>query len=143
MGIGRRDFIRISAGAFAAAAAPACASVAMTRLTPNDGLVRLYLRDYPRLADPGGYLRVQPVGSPLPVYVVATPGGGYAALSPVCTHLGCTVNIEGPRLVCPCHGSTYDRTGTVLRGPAEQPLARYPLEVTETGEIIIHTEPAE
>ena len=57
----------------------------------------------------------------------------FAALSPICTHLGCTVEIQGDRLVCPCHGSTYDREGRVLRGPAERALHRYPATLTGDG----------
>jgi Rieske Fe-S protein len=47
------------------------------------------------------------------------------ALSLVCTHLGCTVNVTADGLDCPCHGSRFDRSGRVVRGPARQPLARY------------------
>lgn len=132
----RRDFLKLSGCAMAGLALPGCAAVALTRVNPRDGALHLVPADHPRLMEPGGYLRVQPDdGSPL-VYVLATPDG-YVALSPICTHLGCTVNIEGPRLVCPCHGSTYDRVGTVLRGPAERPLSRYPVDVSDRGELTI------
>lgn len=133
----RRGFLKLSSCAMAAFAVPGCASVAMTRVTPRDGALRISLADHLRLAAPGGYLRLQPENGSPPVYLLAHPDGGYVALSPICTHLGCTVNIEGPRLVCPCHGSTYDRAGDVLRGPAERPLARYPVDATDTGDLII------
>ncbi len=46
-------------------------------------------------------------------------------LSAKCTHLGCRIeNIEGDRLVCPCHGSQYDLGGNVERGPATKSLPR-------------------
>lgn len=83
---------------------------------------------------------MQPEGAASPVYVLALAGGGYAALSPICSHRGCTVNIEGPRLVCPCHGSTYDRSGQVLRGPAERPLEAFAVAVTPEGELVIQLE---
>jgi Rieske Fe-S protein len=142
MDVNRRGFIELAAASVAAVALPGCASVLMTRVVPANGAVRLSLASHPRLAQPGGYLRVQPEGSASPVYVLALEEGQYAALSPICTHLGCTVNIEGPRLVCPCHGSTYDRTGQVLRGPAEHPLRRLPTEVTGDGELVIRLEGA-
>ncbi len=46
------------------------------------------------------------------------------ALSLVCTHLGCTVSVLPERLICPCHGSSFDRSGQVLEGPARQALQR-------------------
>jgi Rieske Fe-S protein len=52
-------------------------------------------------------------------------GGAVRALSLVCTHLGCTVNVTPDGLSCPCHGSSFDRTGRVLRGPADRPLREY------------------
>ena len=50
------------------------------------------------------------------------------ALSLVCTHLGCTVNVTPTELVCPCHGSSFDRQGGVLKGPADRQLLRYRVE---------------
>ena len=50
------------------------------------------------------------------------------ALNLVCTHLGCTVNVTPTELVCPCHGSSFDRQGRVLKGPADRPLLRYRVE---------------
>ncbi len=113
---------------------------AATRVTPSGGAVRLPIQTFPQLAQPGGYLKMQPEGAASPVYVLALAGGGYAALSPICSHRGCTVNIEGPRLVCPCHGSTYDRSGQVLRGPAERPLEAFAVAVTPEGELVIQLE---
>lgn len=60
---------------------------------------------------------------------VICSGGDFFALSLVCTHLGCTVRITGDELVCPCHGSRFDRTGQVLSGPAPRALARMPLQI--------------
>jgi cytochrome b6-f complex iron-sulfur subunit len=51
-------------------------------------------------------------------------GSGLYALSLVCTHLGCTVTVSASELACPCHGSTFDRQGMVLKGPADRSLGR-------------------
>ncbi len=123
--IGRREFLGALAAAASTASLTGCASVAVTQLRPQEGRLRVVLADHPRLAEPGGYLRVQPVGGEDLIYLVTLSSGGFAALSPICTHLGCTVDLQGSHLVCPCHGSTYDRDGAVLRGPAENPLRRY------------------
>lgn len=61
------------------------------------------------------------------VAVIREEGKLYA-LSLVCTHLGCTVTVTPTGLVCPCHGSGFDRQGRVLRGPAARPLPRYRVE---------------
>ena len=47
------------------------------------------------------------------------------ALNAVCTHLGCVVpwNVAENKFMCPCHGSQYDTTGKVIRGPAPRSLA--------------------
>lgn len=50
------------------------------------------------------------------------------AISLVCTHLGCTVSVTPEGMVCPCHGSRFDRSGAVLSGPAEKPLLRLTVE---------------
>ncbi|MGZ8473469.1 MAG: QcrA and Rieske domain-containing protein [Candidatus Deferrimicrobiaceae bacterium] len=53
---------------------------------------------------------------------------GYYAIGLACTHLGCTVAVTPDRLVCPCHGSVFDRRGNVLKGPADRPLPKYAVE---------------
>merc|ERR1712054_572503 len=47
------------------------------------------------------------------------------AINAVCTHLGCVVpwNRAANKYMCPCHGSQYDFTGKVIRGPAPLSLA--------------------
>lgn len=59
---------------------------------------------------------------------VLREGDRFTALSLVCTHLGCTVTVTPEGMICPCHGSRFDRTGQVLTGPAERPLARLSIE---------------
>lgn len=81
---------------------------------------------------PGGVIALAavPVGGAAPVTidrrpaVVARPTATtVTAFSARCTHQGCTVQVNGARLQCPCHGSQFDAlTGAVLRGPATQNL---------------------
>ncbi len=53
--------------------------------------------------------------------------GSFIAFSPLCTHLGCAYQwqLSGGAFVCPCHGSSFSRTGDVITGPANRPLDRY------------------
>ena len=57
------------------------------------------------------------------------------ALSLVCTHLGCTVNVTSKKMTCPCHGSIFNLQGEVLKGPADRSLPR--LEIEDRGETVV------
>jgi Rieske Fe-S protein len=137
----RRRFLERAGGAVLAlplaALAGACASLVTRTVPAVEGKLRLSLAHYPELAEAGGSLRVKPEGGDDQVYVLALGGQRFAALSPICTHRGCVVEIADARLVCPCHGSTYDREGKVVRGPAQRALTRYPAELTSDGVLII------
>lgn len=58
--------------------------------------------------------------------------GEIVALSPVCTHLGCTVNWNGndshpDHFFCPCHDGFYTKDGVnVPNTPPTRPLDIYP-----------------
>ena len=134
----RREFLRV-AGCGSVVAG--CASLVTHSVTPVNGIVRLSPAAYPALEKSGGAVRIQPAGHPEPIYVLrADDANGrvmYNAVSPTCTHRGCTVDVEGAVLVCPCHGSTFSRAGTVLRGPAERPLRSYQTATATDGNVEI------
>ena len=65
-------------------------------------------------------------------------GGGFTALSLVCSHLGCTVEIKPDDYVCPCHGSRYDLSGSVTKGPASSPLSPLRVELTKDNHLIVY-----
>lgn len=136
MSTSRREFVRGCAAAGVALAGismTGCASVVVTRVTPVNGRARIRLVDHPALAERGGALRLLPDGAPDEMLVIRQDDGTFVVLSAVCTHNGCTVDPQPSRIVCPCHGSTYDRTGRVVVGPAERPLARFASRVTADG----------
>lgn len=74
----------------------------------------------------------------IPAVLIHAPRG-FIALSLVCTHLGCTVEQKSDGFACPCHGSRYDSSGAVVRGPAAQPLRVLRLETASNGRLILHT----
>jgi Rieske Fe-S protein len=59
-------------------------------------------------------------------FVVTQPEAGvYKAFVKTCTHQGCPVSaIEGPDIVCRCHGARFSLAdGSVTNGPAQKGLA--------------------
>src|SRR5947209_13325341 len=60
-------------------------------------------------------------------------GGTIYAFTDNCTHISGPLNegeLEGEVLTCPWHLAQFDvRTGKVLRGPARQDLATYPIRI--------------
>jgi Rieske Fe-S protein len=54
-----------------------------------------------------------------------------------CTHQGAELSAHGEILVCPSHGSEFDRQGQVLSGPAEQNLKKFKL-TTDENYLYIH-----
>lgn len=68
--------------------------------------------------------------------IVINTGNGFIALSSVCTHQGCQVSYDhgNENLPCPCHGSIFSVTGSVLNGPASSPLKKY--DVSQEGDIL-------
>jgi ubiquinol-cytochrome c reductase iron-sulfur subunit len=55
----------------------------------------------------------------------------------VCTHMGCVPNKEGPGWTCHCHGSQYDDSGRVVRGPAPKNLEVPPYHFVTADKIVI------
>lgn len=136
----RRGFVRIGAGALVAAMVPGCASLMARRVPLVNGTVEVDLRQYPELAEPGGAVRLLPDGWQEPFVLLANRDGHLVALSPICTHLQCVVEVNPDRLTCPCHGSAFDREGRVLQGPAAAPLRRYATREPGPGVLVIQVE---
>ncbi len=55
----------------------------------------------------------------------------------ICTHLGCVPNRTSEGWSCPCHGSVYDNSGRVVRGPAPKNLMVPHYEFVSENTIII------
>ena len=83
------------------------------------------LSSYPSLKKVDGQAYVKSTVGKL--IVVRTGTSSFIALSSVCTHAGCTVSFDSShsRFDCPCHGSEFSESGSVLRGPARTALKKY------------------
>ncbi len=69
------------------------------------------------------------------------PGEEIIAIYQVCTHLGCLIPYiqSENRFICPCHGSTFERTSSYVRGPAGRNLDQFLVEVDQQGTITVDT----
>lgn len=136
----RRALIRnIAAGTATVFVVPALlTSCEKDELDPDNGngdpsettlTIDLNDTDYNSLGSNGGFVVVDKI-------IVINTGEGFIALSSVCTHQGCQVSYDhgSANLPCPCHGSIFSTSGSVLNGPASSPLKKY--DVTVEGDIL-------
>lgn len=71
-------------------------------------------------------------------FIVLVDSENIKIFSSKCTHLGCRITkTEGQELVCPCHGSHYNKNGEPVRGPAPRQLETPAFEIS--GDKIIIT----
>ena len=135
----RRDLIRnIAAGTVTLFVVPtAFTSCEKEEPDPNDNnppgsnvlTIDLTLAKYSNLGSEGGNMVVEGI-------IIINTGDAFIALSSVCTHQSCQVgyNHGNGNLPCPCHGSVFSTSGSVLEGPASTPLKKY--EVAQEGDIL-------
>jgi cytochrome b6-f complex iron-sulfur subunit len=88
--------------------------------------------------DKAGFLNVAVDGQPTVLVRDPNNKNDIIAVNAKCTHKGCTVawKADQKALVCPCHDATFDATGKVTKGPADQPLKRHVVKL-EGDKIIV------
>jgi cytochrome b6-f complex iron-sulfur subunit len=131
----RQFFIKLGATSLAVAGAGACV-FAMQYLSPsvlyepspvvNAGKPEHYPIDSVTLDPRYG------------IFVVRLPEGFYA-MSAICTHLGC-LSVWKPEagvIGCPCHGSSFQRDGKVIAGPAPRPLPWLKMWMGDEGSLMV------
>jgi len=85
--------------------------------------------DYPL----GSRITVQPAQA-----IIIHDNQGYIAISLVCPHLGCRVDVTGDGFACPCHGSRFMPDGSLLNGPASKSLTVLQVEINTEGHLILY-----
>jgi cytochrome b6-f complex iron-sulfur subunit len=131
---GRRSFLTTVTGTALAVAGAATAGSSLVFLRP-----RVTYGPPARMAvgKPDTYTSGSQVVLPEAKLVIRRQGNKIAAISTVCTHLGCTVNPTETGFDCPCHGSQYDDRGDVIGGPAPKSLAWYRCSLAPNGELVV------
>ncbi len=136
----RRQFLlQLAAGTgLLTAGLPGCAAVLSYRATLVNGRVPLDLSELEMALGEESGILIRAPGLPEPILLLRQSDGSFQAIGAQCTHLGCTVQPGTHFLICPCHGSTFDLEGSVVRGPAQRPLKRYRVETRPGGiEIVV------
>lgn len=118
--------LQLAAACAGASALSACAGVATFRAASpsGGGHVEVPRAEFARLALERGAIRVESAALPEPVILLEVDGG-FRALGSTCTHQQCAVRPAKTFLRCGCHGSTFDLSGAVVRGPAPRELPLY------------------
>ena len=67
--------------------------------------------------------------------LIVNVSGAISAFSSRCTHSGCTRNWSySEEFTCTCHGSKFNTSGDVTKGPASSPLAK--VAVSKNGNLV-------
>jgi nitrite reductase/ring-hydroxylating ferredoxin subunit len=73
--------------------------------------------------------------------LIGRDDAGIYAMTITCTHQCCNVSATGTgsgiTVVCPCHGSRFDRNGSVIQGPAASPLVHYQVDMSQDGLMVV------
>jgi cytochrome b6-f complex iron-sulfur subunit len=77
----------------------------------------------------GGWLLIRDAQ----VLAVNVDGTNIRAFTSVCTHQGCDTSwqFSNSLFTCSCHGSQFNTSGSVVRGPANQDLAEFEVNRAE------------
>lgn len=69
--------------------------------------------------------------------IISRVGASVYALTNVCTHLGETIDFRDDlnKISCPLHGSKFDLTGEVVKGPADSALQRFKAIITTDNKV--------
>jgi cytochrome b6-f complex iron-sulfur subunit len=132
--LSRRDFLGL-AGIWAAVIAILGSILGMIRLPKPSVLPEMGSRF--RVGHP----EELPVGSahviPDQKVLVFADARGVAAISLVCSHLGCIVSRTEEGFACPCHGSKFGPNGEVQGGPAPRGLRWLDVTQAVDGSLVV------
>ncbi|MGP8125636.1 MAG: Rieske 2Fe-2S domain-containing protein [Nitrososphaerales archaeon] len=72
-----------------------------------------------------------------PNMLMKNADGSLTALSMLCTHVccQCSYSASTKTIYCPCHGSEFDSSGKVIRGPASADLPTISLRIDSAGNV--------
>lgn len=103
-------------------------------ITNNGNTITIDLADesLSGLSQEGGWMLIRDANT----LVVNADGETIRSFTSVCTHQGCSTSwqFSNNRFECTCHGSRFDTSGSVVRGPASRDLEEF--SVTKDGDFL-------
>ena len=131
-GLSRKQFLVLTASAAAAVGCESVGSGGGTTPAPGAGRV-VDAGPGTAYAGDGLYANFLSQG-----FFLARRNGQLVALSSYCTHRHCKLTPEPDRsFYCDCHGSTFDPSGKVIKGPATRDLPQLPISVDSRGHVLV------
>ena len=131
--ISRRHFLQVVAAAGAATALTGCGS-------GNNGSAEAFGDASAGNVSALAVGRLEAVPN-TPAFIGRDADGLYA-MTATCTHAGCDMisagSITAQGIVCNCHGSVFDKDGSVISGPAKSALEHFAVTVDASGNITVH-----
>ena len=126
----RRSFIKKTVGILGAGVIMLKSHLALAKK------LAIPLDKIPGLKKVGGWTKVKLSGTE--ILFVRENEKSVRSVSPKCTHQECPLNYnkDTNHLDCHCHGSSFDLSGKVLKGPATKNLKTYPT-VLQDNRIVI------
>jgi nitrite reductase/ring-hydroxylating ferredoxin subunit len=125
--LSRRQFVVLAAGCAAMCACGVGQVEADTSSTTVDvGAVT----DYPQTGIYDQYIKSNKI-------VIYRENGQMYASTAICPHKGARMVVKGDQVYCPRHGSLFDDTGAVIKGPAEDSLERYAVSINDKNHLIV------
>ncbi|NOK33280.1 Rieske (2Fe-2S) protein [Corallococcus exercitus] len=102
------------------------------------GKLALTFEEFPDLQNTGGMVSGRPRGYGKRIFVFKLEDGTYSAVDSICPHAQCEVGFESSieGLLCPCHASTFTKTGTVTQGPATSNLKKFTATADASGVVV-------
>ncbi|MCI0448844.1 MAG: Rieske (2Fe-2S) protein [Chlorobi bacterium] len=103
------------------------ASAESTKVTVSpEGIIKYNIAGTLKNPGDGELLELEKTDSK--ILLIKKQGNSFTALNSVCTHKGCELVKKRDFLDCPCHGSEFDFSGKVIKGPASEPLQSFKTE---------------
>jgi cytochrome b6-f complex iron-sulfur subunit len=106
-----------------------CAGNYYAATTLENNLIRIKKTEFIEYKDgkpiPRNQVLVRTEKLNFPICIYQLNENTYSALLMACTHNSCELNPSGDFLICPCHGSEFDKIGKVQNSPAEIDLKTF------------------